>query len=246
MNNTSNSVKIRKLVTISILATIVIVLQLLGNFIEGFMNNLALGIIPIAIAAILYGPKVGALLGFVMSAVILINPSNYLLMENWFDILKLILIILIKTPLAGFVCGLIYKLLSNRANKIEDKAKRTAGIIFAIAFSSIFVVIVNTLSYFLLMLAFFAKGSIFVPSGLEGFTLNKFNLSLGESSYTNIAVLLILGFIGVNFIIELGIIFIATPAIISIVKMATKHYNLGFENDFSVLREGKTHDSFIS
>ncbi len=222
-----NSVKIRRMVTISFLMTIVIVLQLLGNFIEGFMNNLALGIIPIAIGAILYGPKVGAFLGFVMSAIILTNPGNYLLMETGFDVFKLVLIILIKTPLAGFVCGLVYKLLAKRAERIENKAKRTTAIIFAIAFSSIFVVIVNSLTYFLLMLLFFSGSG-------SGFSLAKLNEVYG---YTNVVLLLLLGFIGVNFLIEMGLIFLTTPAIISIVKIATRKFDLGFKNDFSVLQE---------
>lgn len=235
-----DSIKIRKLVTLSILATVVVVLQLLGNFIEGFMNNLALGIIPIAIGAILYGPKAGAFLGAVMSAVILVNPANYLLMQTPWDIVKLILIIIIKTPLAGFICGVIYKLLSKRAYTFEDKGKRSTAIVFAIAFSSIFVTVINTLTYFILMLLFFSEGSIFVGAGVQGFTLSKINLELG---YTNTVVMLLLGFIGLNFFIEMGIIFLATPAIISIVKVATRQYDLGFENDFSALKEGRNDSS---
>lgn len=231
-------VKIRRLVTVAILAALVVVLQLLGNLF-GFMNNIALGLIPIAIGAILYGPGVGAFLGLAMSIVIVLHPANYSLMGNGFDIFKLVVIILIKTPLAGFSCGMIYKLLSSFASRCKTKAKQITGTIFSIGFSSIFVCIVNTLSYFLLMLAFFSSGT-FLTSGNNSFTLEAFNNieNLGIS-YTNTAVMIILAFIGFNFIIELAMMFVVTPAIVSIIKVATRNYNLGFKNDFSIFQQGE-------
>ena len=61
-----NSIMIKRLVGISILTALVVVLQLLGNYITIGTVNITLALIPIAVGAILYGPVAGLFLGFLL------------------------------------------------------------------------------------------------------------------------------------------------------------------------------------
>ena len=54
-----NSEKVKELVGISVLAAIVVVLQLISNFILPSNLPLTLALIPIVVGSIIYGPKGG-------------------------------------------------------------------------------------------------------------------------------------------------------------------------------------------
>ena len=68
-----NSLKIKRLVGLATLSAIVIVLQVFSNYIQFGPVSITLALIPIVVGAILYGPGVGALLGFVWSGFILVS-----------------------------------------------------------------------------------------------------------------------------------------------------------------------------
>lgn len=96
----------KKLVTLSVLAALTVILQLLSMFIKFGPFVATLALIPLIIGAICYGPGAGCLLGFIMGAVILFTDSQAFWVINPF---YTILICLSKTAIAGLVSGLVFK-----------------------------------------------------------------------------------------------------------------------------------------
>ena len=98
----------------AILTAIVIVLQLLGSFIKFGPVSISLVLIPIVVGAAMYGPSSGAFLGFVFSIVVLLQPDT-----AWFYSISYfgtVATVLLKGTLAGFLAGLVYRLLSKTSH----------------------------------------------------------------------------------------------------------------------------------
>lgn len=225
-----NSMKIKRLVGMATLTSLVIVLQLLGNFIPNFANSLALALIPIAVGAILYGPLAGFFLGAVMSATVATNPTNYSLMQTGTDTFKLLIVMFIKSPLAGLAAGYAYKAVAYFAKKADGK-KRNVLFFVAVFTASVVVPIVNTLTYAVGMLL------LFEVMGSESFKISSHlannPAATGGTSYGSAVAVVFLFWISFNFFIEFGISAIATQAIVMLLKVLSRNYNLGFYNDFS-------------
>lgn len=122
--------KVRKITGLGIFAAIVIVLQVSSALVRFGPIQVTLALIPIVIGAIIYGPLGGLFLGFVCGLIIIFNPetqSTFML----YNPLVTVFLCLFKTGIAGFVAGLIPKLLK--------KHQKTAVIL-----SSILTPIINT------------------------------------------------------------------------------------------------------
>ena len=99
---------------ISILSAIVVVLQLLGQFIKlGPMVSVSLVLIPIVVGAAMYGPGAGAVLGGVFSAVVLIQADTAFFYGISF--FGTVLTVLVKGTLAGWLSGLAYRALAAKS-----------------------------------------------------------------------------------------------------------------------------------
>lgn len=105
------------------LTAVVIVLQLLGAFIRIGMFQVSLVLAPIVIGAAIGGVGLGAWLGFVFGAVVLLNgdAASFLAI----DVLGTIATVLLKGTLSGLFAALTYKAL-------EKKNKYAAVILAAI------------------------------------------------------------------------------------------------------------------
>ena len=115
-----NSIRIKRMVGIATLCAIAFVLQF---WIAGIMPKLPIGggtainlaLIPVVVAAILYGPKGGLTVGLFLGAVTLLPGQGaegfYV---NWYMVLLTIILCLSKTGVAGFVAGLLFKLISKK------------------------------------------------------------------------------------------------------------------------------------
>ena len=98
--------------------------------------------------------------------------------------------------------------------------------------SSITVVFVNTSMYIILMLCLYTWG--------DGFTLAKANVAFyGEDAYANGFLMLILGFVGINFFIELGLSVLTSSAVANLIKALTRNYNLGFKDYFNEINSNE-------
>lgn len=103
--------------------------------------NLNLGLIPIAIAAVLYGLPGGLLVGLVNGVCVLLSPAT----QGFFaiNVFGTILVCLLKTGLAGVVCALVYKAIK--------KKNEYVGVICG----TLLVPVVNTTVFILGSLVFF-------------------------------------------------------------------------------------------
>ena len=98
----------------------VIVLQLMGSFTAFFGPfSTAVALIPIAIGAVMCGPAIGAWLGFVFGAVVLISGGAFLAIS----VPGTVITVLLKGMMAGLAAGLICE--------VFEKKNRTLAVILA-------------------------------------------------------------------------------------------------------------------
>lgn len=112
--------KTLRMVQMSILFALVLVFQIfLGSFVRIGPAEFAIVLIPITLGAMLLGPASGAFLGLALGVVVLIqgitgiSPFTYILFTNHPIITALVC--LVKSTVAGFVGGLLYKMLSKKS-----------------------------------------------------------------------------------------------------------------------------------
>lgn len=173
-----------------ILLGVEIVLQVIGNYIQPGFANINLSLIPICLGAILYGPIVGGLLGLVCGVMVLVSPST---ISVFFAVSPIgtIFACLLKTTLAGIIAGFIIKAFKNKNTLV-------GSILVSIA-----VPVINT-GVFALFTAIF-------------FTPILDNM-VASGMFTNVALALFLGMIGLNFILEIVSTTILTPSLYKIIE----------------------------
>lgn len=193
-----NSRKVRTIVTVAILAALVVVLQTFASGIKIGTFNVTLSLVPIIVGGALFGPLAGGFLGLVFSVVVLVSVLTgadaggaIMLTANP---AATVIVVLLKGTAAGFVSGLI-------SSKMQ-KTHLWPGVILA----SIAAPVCNTGIFLAGMLVFFR--------GL----LTEWAAGAGTD---NVAVYIITGLIGVNFLAELVIDLILSPVIVRIIKAVT-------------------------
>lgn len=179
--------KIRLITFGGILTALVILLQYFSNYIYFGPFSITLALIPIIIGAILFGPFMGAWLGFVFGLVVLLSgqAAPFMLISAFGTILT----VLLKGMGAGFVAGLLYKVIS--------KKKASVGTIAA----SVSCPLINTGIFILGCLAFFL-------SGLKEWAGSE-----------NVIKYIFTGLVGTNFIVEFLVVVILCPTIVKILKL---------------------------
>ena len=190
------STKTAQLVGMGILTALVIVLQ---TFASGFKIGTfspPLSLIPIIMGAVLFGELAGAILGLVFGAVVLFavisgaEPFSTLMLQ--YNPAFTVVICIFKGLLAGYVSGIVYKLLKGVNN------------VFATIVASVAAPVVNTgvgmLTVFYPLLAQTAS-----TAGAENVILFYFTI-----------------FIGVGFIFNLAFIAILVPGLLRIIKIVRK------------------------
>lgn len=178
-----------KITYAGLLTAIVIVLQSLGNFIR--IGNLAISLaqVPIVIGAALFGPLAGAWLGAVFSAMTFMDASVALFWAV--SPVGTVVTIMLKGTLAGFCSGVVYKFL-----------KKFNGYV-ATMVSSIVCPVVNT--------GIFALGCYLFFMDYIMQEATKVGITAGA--------LLLFGFIGINFVIELVTNIVFAPVVVRFTKL---------------------------
>ncbi len=142
--------KIKRMVGIAILIAIVIVLQLLGQFIKlGPMVSVSLVLLPIVVGAAVYGPAAGAILGLAFSVVVLLQPDTAFFYGM--NVFGTVVTVLVKGTLAGWLAGIVYTAVARK--------NRFLGVVLA----AVICPIVNTGIFFLGCCVFFLE-----PLGAQG------------------------------------------------------------------------------
>jgi len=200
MKKTSHK-KILDMVILAMLLALVVVLQMFAGFIKIGPFSPSLVLIPIVIGAILVGPVGGAVIGLAFGVVVVVQcftgvDAGGFILWNINPFLTA-LICLAKGACAGLVPGLIYKALSGK--EPSDTKILVSSVVAALSAP-----IVNT-GLFLIGLSVFFTDTLYAWSG-----------------GTNVMLYIITGLVGINFLIEFGINVIVSPAVSTVVKVATK------------------------
>ena len=196
-----NHSKINRMVGIALLAAVVVVLQLLAGMIRIGPFSITLTLIPIVIGAAFYGPTAGSILGTVFGIVVYsacVNGTdvggNMVYVANPF---LCFLVVIGKGALSGLCAGLVYRAVT----KNHDSTERSfVGVLLA----AITAPVVNTGVFCAGMLLFFRETLQAWAAGSELFNYIIFSLT------------------GVNFLIELGINVVFSPAIVTIIRAVRK------------------------
>ena len=182
----------------ALLAALVIILQVFCTFIKIGPFPFTLALTPIIVGAAIYGPKCGALLGFIFSATVFvmgIGPDGGTLVPMiQYNLIATVLLCFVKGTAAGAAAGLVYKPLS--------KKSPIAATILASALTPI----VNT--------GIFALGMMSIFYGY----LSGAASANGASSPIGFLYLTV---IGINFIVE----FIVNIALATVITRIIDYYN---------------------
>ena len=174
MANNTRKINVKRMAGIALLTALVVVLQFVGGMIPpigGFSISLVL--IPIVIGAAVYGPSAGALLGGVFGIIVTINcitgadPGGAMVFDA--SPAMCIVVVMGKGILAGFVAGVVYKLLKNKNAYL---AMLGCAIVCPVVNTGVFVACMMT--FFKGVLAVWAGGGSIVAYVLSGLVLANF------------------------------------------------------------------------
>ena len=189
--------KIKRMVGIALLMALVVVMQFLSGIIPpvgGFSISLVL--IPIVLGAAVYGPGAGALLGATFGTVVYINCVTGAdpggAMVFQVDPVLCFLVVMGKGVLAGVAAGLVYKLLEKKNSYV------------AMLCAAIVCPVVNTGTFVACMLLFFVD------------VLNAWANGAALAGY------IMTGLVLANFVPELIINVVFSPASVRILKVVKK------------------------
>jgi uncharacterized membrane protein len=198
--NTSGSIgrsssvqKTRKLVGMAIFTAIVVVLQVIAYYVKIGTFSVTLVLVPIVVGAALYGAGAGAFLGGVFGVVVAIGTISGIdpgAFILWSARpLITVLLCLVKGIAAGWLAGIVYRVIARKWKYL--------GVIVAAIVSPV----VNTGIFLAAMVLFFHETLVAWAGG------------------TSLVYFTLIGLTGVNFLLEMGLNIILSPAVVRIVKV---------------------------
>ena len=182
---------------IAILSAIIVVLQILSNFVKFGPVSITLSLAPIIIGAAIYGTGAGAILGFVFSVVVVLTgiagwDGGFVMLLMGISVPGLLITCLGKGTAAGWLSGLCYRAI---AKKNELAAVICAGIVCPVVNTGLFVVG---------MMVFFADTLTAMAGG------------------QNLVTYIVFGLAGVNFLVELVVNMVLSTGISRIIRAGKK------------------------
>ena len=190
---TASSDAVLRLVLTAFLTAIVGVLSYFGGFIKiGGLASISLTLVPVVLGGALLGPKTGAWLGAVSGAVFFLTADAVF----WFSlsIFGTILTVMVKGTVAGLCAGLLFRLL-------EGKNRYLAMLTAAAACP-----LINTGIFLLGCLLFFFDAVTSMAS------------DAGKTTFA----FMILVFVGLNFVFELLLNLLLSPALVRLVDLGKR------------------------
>ena len=131
------------MVGIALLIAIVVVLQLLGQFIKFGPVSISLVLMPIVVGAAIYGPGAGAILGLAFSVVVLLQPDTAFFYGM--SVIGTVVTVLVKGTLCGWIAGLVYRAFAKKNTML------------GVALAAVVCPVVNTAIFFLGCCTFFLQ-----------------------------------------------------------------------------------------
>jgi uncharacterized membrane protein len=189
----TNTNKIYKVVGLGLFTAIVVVLQLLGSFIKFGTFSISLVLIPLVVGSAVYGIGAGAWLGLVFGVTVLASGDASLFLAV--NPVGTVITVLAKGIMAGLMAGVVFKALEK---------KSTLGAVVSSAIAS---PVFNT-GIFLIGCRLF-----FYPT-IQGWA--------SAAGMENVGAYMIVGLVGLNFVVELAINLVLSSAIVKIIDVARK------------------------
>ena len=191
----NTSQKTKKLTVLALLTAIVVVLQALAISIRFGIFTVTLVLAPIIVGAALYGAVAGAWLGFVFGVVVVLTDAGPFLAVS---VIGTIITCVSKGVLSGLAAGGMYRLLEKKNSLV---ASICAGVCAPV---------VNT-GVFLIGCRLFFYDTVAAWGAAVGFE--------------NTALYMIVSFVGINFLVELGINLVLSSAIVQIIRAGRRGRN---------------------
>lgn len=185
---------IQSLATGGILTALVVVLQMLGQFIKFGPFSISLVLVPIVLGAALCGTKVSTWLGFVFGIAVLYTDAGLFLEISP---VGTVITVMLKGTLCGLAAGLVYSALNKKLNKNT----------FAVMAAALVCPVVNTGIFLLGCVVFFLEA-------VRGWGV--------AGGFENVATYLIVGMVGINFLVELAINIFLSPVVVRIIGISKK------------------------
>ena len=192
--NANSQGKTRRLAGLALFTALIVILQLLGNFIRFGPVSVSLVALPIAVGAAVYGGAAGLWLGFVFGMVVLLSGDAAAFFA--FSVPGTLLTVLVKGIACGGLAGLVYAWL---AQKNRTLAAVAAAIVCPVVNTGVF--LLGCRIFFMPMLADMAQ-----------------SLGFGD----NVGRFMIFGLVGVNFLAELGVNIVLSPVILRLIRIGRK------------------------
>ena len=192
--NANSQGKTRRLAGLALFTALIVILQLLGNFIRFGPVSVSLVALPIAVGAAVYGGAAGLWLGFVFGMVVLLSGDAAAFFA--FSVPGTLLTVLVKGIACGGLAGFVYAWL---AQKNRTLAAVAAAIVCPVVNTGVF--LLGCRIFFMPMLADMAQ-----------------SLGFGD----NVGRFMIFGLVGVNFLAELGINIVLSPVILRLIRIGRK------------------------
>ena len=192
MKKARSLTNVKNLTLLALMTALVAVFQCIGLIIPIGFNVGAFALVPIVIGAAMLGPVAGLWLGFIFGLVVIVTGQASAFYA--FGVVQTVIVVLLKGALAGWVSGLMFKLI--------EKKNSLAAIIT----SSVLCPVVNTAVFTL------ASFTIFFP-GIKGWATGA-----GKDMISFVFLTLI----GANFFVELGICLIFSTVAHRIILVGKK------------------------
>ena len=187
-----NAAQIRTLTLGAILTAMVIVLQMLGQFIRFGPFSISLVLVPIVIGAAMCGPKISTWLGFIFGVAVLMTDAAAFLAIS---VPGTVITVLLKGMMAGLAAGLICK--------VFEKKNRTLAVIL----TAIVCPLVNTGIFLLGCVVFFLD------------TVTQWGVGAG---FDNVGAYLIFGMVGINFLVEMAMNIFLSPVVVRLLNVGKR------------------------
>ena len=185
-----------RMTRLAILTAIVGVLSYFGGFIKiGGLASISLTLVPVVLGAALLGPRAGAWLGAVSGAVFFLTADAAFWLN--LSVFGTILTVMVKGTLAGLAAGLLYRLLEKR------------NMFLALLAAAAVCPIVNTGIFLLGCLIFFFDAVV----------------EMAYADGSSVFSFLIVVFVGLNFVFELLLNLLLTPALQRIIAVVAPKKN---------------------
>lgn len=196
MLKTNNKVNTYRLAGMAILTAIIIVLQIFTTFVKFGPFSITLALIPMVLGAAMYGVGAGAYLGGVLGVIVTImcitGGDPGGAMVWAANPFLCAIMCVLKTAMAGLCAGLVYKAL--------EKKNKYLAVLFAAMVSPI----VNTGIFIIGMLIFFRE------------------LLAAWAGGTDMLTYIIVGIVGVNFLVEFGVNIALSPVAMKAIDAVKK------------------------